>query len=63
VVDGARRITLDKKRDELPTVKLDYRSQGSNAVNGRSVIDTEQWENDGEVSWTGVPPSSGVQLR
>jgi hypothetical protein len=60
VVDG-KRVTLDKKRDELPTVKLDYRSQSTNVVNGHSIveIDTDR----GEVSWTGAPPSSGVQLR
>ncbi len=62
VVDG-KRITLDKKRDELPTVKLDYRSQSSNTVNGRTVIETDSMESDGEVSWCGAPPSSGVQLR
>jgi hypothetical protein len=63
VVDGARRVTLDKKRDELPTVKLDYRGRGSNTVSGYSVIETDSMESDNEVNWTGQPPSSGVIWR
>jgi hypothetical protein len=63
VVDGARRVTLDKKRDELPTVKLDYRGQGANVVNGHSIIETDSFDNDETVSWAGAPPSSGVSWR
>lgn len=63
VVDGARRVTLDKKRDELPTVKLDYRGQGANVVNGHSIIETDSFENDETVSWSGSPQSSGVIWR
>lgn len=61
VVDGAKRLTLDKKRDELPTVKLDFRSRTSNVVNGHGIIETDT--DDCEVNWTGAPPSSGVQYR
>jgi hypothetical protein len=62
VVDG-KRITLDKPRAELPTVKLDYRNQNSNVINGTAVIETDLMEGDGEVSWSGAPPSPGVQWR
>lgn len=60
VVDG-KRITLDKPRAELPTVKLDYRFQSQNTINGHAVIETDA--DDFEVGWDGAPPSSGVQWR
>jgi hypothetical protein len=61
VVDGAKRVTLDKKREELPTVKLDYNRRG---VGDYTIITTDSLEsNDGSVTWDGAPPSSGVQWR
>jgi hypothetical protein len=62
VVDD-KRITLDKPRSELPTVKLDYRGQGSNVVGGHSIIETDTFDSGETVSWSGMPPSGGVQLR
>ena len=61
VVDGAKRVTLDKSRAELPLVELNFRSQCSETVMGHSFIETDT--DGGEVSWGGMPPSSGVQLR
>jgi hypothetical protein len=62
VVDGGKRITLDKKREELPTVKLPYGQHQS--AGGHTVLDTESLEsNDGEVSWDGAQQLDGVQWR
>jgi hypothetical protein len=61
VVDG-KRVTLDKPRSELPTVKLDFRSSSVQTVMGRSVIETDAEDYD-PVSWEGDQPSSGVQYR
>jgi hypothetical protein len=60
VVDRGKRITLDKPRSELPTVKLNYRRNAHTAL-GHSIIETDA--DDCEVGWSGAPPSSGVQLR
>lgn len=60
VVDG-KRITLDKPREELPTVKLDFR-RDSQTVMGRSVIEVDADDYD-PVSWAGDQPPSGVQYR
>ena len=61
VNDYGKRITLDKPRSELPTVKLDFR-RDSQTVMGHGVIETDAEDYD-PVSWAGDPPSSGVQWR
>jgi hypothetical protein len=58
VVVRGKRVTLDKKRDELPTVKLEYKSDNT----GRRFIETDADDYE-PVSWGGEPPSSGVQWR
>jgi hypothetical protein len=62
VVDGAKRITLDKPLEDLPTVKLDYGR--SNAAGGFRVVETDSPDDTtGDVNWVGTPPSPGVLLR
>ncbi|MGB6477161.1 MAG: hypothetical protein WBF04_24165 [Candidatus Sulfotelmatobacter sp.] len=63
VVDGAKRLTLDKPLADLPLVELNYRNPNSNVINGTAVIETDSMESDGEVSWSGAPPSPGVTWR
>lgn len=53
VVDGMR-ITLDKPRLELPTVKLDFRSQNAQTVMGHAVIEVDA--GDCDVEWDGKKP-------
>jgi hypothetical protein len=62
VVDG-KRITLDKPRAELPTVKLDFTKRDSSIVAGCTVIDTDSIDSDGTVLWDGMPPLDGVPWR
>jgi hypothetical protein len=62
VVDGAKRLTLDKPRSDLPTVKLEFGQ--SNVAGGFKVIDTDTLDTDNsEVNWAGAPPASGVTWR
>jgi hypothetical protein len=62
-VNDGKRVTLDKPREELPTVKLNFTKRDSSTVAGCSVIDTDSIDSDGSVEWCGDPPSSGVQWR
>jgi hypothetical protein len=62
-VNDGKRVTLDKPREELPTVKLNFTKRDSSTVAGCTVIDTDSIDSDGSVEWCGDPPSSGVQWR
>jgi hypothetical protein len=66
VVVGRDRITLDKPLEELPLVKLNFRSsaQGIQQVGSTGIIDTDDLDNnDGTVGWNGAPPQNGVAYR
>ncbi len=65
VVGGNQRITLEKSPEELPLVKLNFRSQmpGVQQVGGRSVVDTDVLDGyDGSVSWAGATPARWRRL-
>jgi hypothetical protein len=62
-VNDGKRVTLDKPRAELPTVKLDFRSNNTQAVMGCTVIDTDSIDSDGSVEWCGDPPATSIGYR
>lgn len=62
-VNDGKRVTLDKKREELPTVKLNFTRRGSSSVAGCTVIDTDSIDSDGCVEWCGDPPATSIGYR
>jgi hypothetical protein len=61
VVVGRERVTLSVPREELPLVRLNFKRASVGASLG--VIDTDELDSDGSVTWAGAPPSDGVGYR
>jgi hypothetical protein len=54
VVVGRDRVTLDKPRSELPTVRLNFRNQ-TDEIGGHGIIDTDTLDaSDGTVGYSGT---------
>lgn len=65
VVDGGKRITLDRPRTELPIVRLDFRQEDARVhrVGGLNVIDTDSLDSwDGSVEYGNETLRRGVDF-